>query len=57
MLHRSLGETISIEIDLSRAPWLTEADPNQLEAMILNLALNSRDAMPEGGKLTIAFET
>ena len=54
MLRRSLGETISIELDLSRDPWLTEADPNQLEAMILNLALNSRDAMADGGKLTIS---
>ncbi len=54
MLRRSLGETIAIEIHLDPEVWLTEIDPNQLETMILNLALNSRDAMTQGGKLTIS---
>lgn len=53
LLHRTLGETIEIEAVLAPRLWTVEADPNQLENAILNLALNARDAMPEGGKLTI----
>lgn len=53
LLHRTLGETIEIESVLAPRLWSVEADPNQLENAILNLAINARDAMPEGGKLTI----
>ncbi|MDQ3144694.1 MAG: PAS domain S-box protein, partial [Pseudomonadota bacterium] len=53
MLHRTLGETIAIETVRASGLWRVEADPNQLENAILNLAVNSRDAMPGGGKLTI----
>jgi len=53
LLQRSLGELIRLEIVTSPGLWGTEADPNQLESAILNLALNARDAMPEGGQLTI----
>ena len=53
LLKRALGETVTIETFHGLQLWLTEADPNQLESMILNLVINSRDAMPEGGKLTI----
>jgi CheY-like chemotaxis protein len=53
LLHRSLGETIAIETVLSPSIWKIEADANELENAILNLAVNSRDAMPDGGKLTI----
>jgi PAS domain S-box-containing protein len=53
LLGRTLGETIEIDTILSGSLWQVEADPNQLEASILNLAVNARDAMPEGGKLTI----
>ena len=53
LLHRTLGETIEVETVLSPNAWRVEADPNQLENAILNLALNARDAMPEGGKLTL----
>ena len=53
LLQRSLGELICLEIVASPGLWRIEADPNQLESAILNLALNSHDAMPDGGKLTI----
>jgi PAS domain S-box-containing protein len=53
ILHRTLGETIEIETVLSSGLWPVEVDPNQLENAILNLALNARDAMEGGGKLTI----
>jgi PAS domain S-box-containing protein len=53
LLHRSLGEQIEIEGVLSQRLWMAEVDQNQLETAILNLAVNARDAMPSGGKLTI----
>ena len=53
LLRRTLGE--HIEIDIIRPPglWTTEVDPVQLETAVLNLAINSRDAMSDGGCLTI----
>jgi PAS domain S-box-containing protein len=53
MVHRTLGETIAVETVLGAGLWRVEADPNELEAAILNLAVNARDAMPEGGRLTL----
>ncbi len=53
MLRRTLGESVVIEIVLSGGLWRIYADPNQLENTIINLAVNARDAMPDGGKLTI----
>lgn len=53
LLHRTLGETIEVEAVLTPRLWTVEADPNQLENAIINLAVNARDAMPNGGKLTI----
>jgi nitrogen-specific signal transduction histidine kinase/CheY-like chemotaxis protein len=53
LIRQSLGETIEVEVVNSSGLWRIEADPVQLEATILNLAINSRDAMPNGGKLTI----
>jgi signal transduction histidine kinase len=53
-LRRSLGETVALDIVVTDGLWQVEADPIQLEAAILNLAVNARDAMAEGGKLTIA---
>jgi len=53
LLHRTLGETISVETVRGAGVWRIEVDPTGLEAAILNLAVNARDAMPEGGRLTI----
>ena len=53
LLHRTLGENIELEGVLAPRLWVTEIDPNQLQNAMLNLAVNARDAMPEGGKLTI----
>src|SRR5262249_29286081 len=55
-LRRTLGETITLEIIGAEGLWQAEADPVQLESAILNLAVNARDAMAGGGKLTIATE-
>ena len=52
-LQRSLGEMIQIEMVGSAGLWMIEADPNHLESALVNLAINARDAMPDGGKLTI----
>ena len=53
LLRRSLGSDVHLETVLAGELWRTHADPNQLENVILNLAVNARDAMPEGGRLTI----
>ena len=53
LLRRTLGERVELELVMSGGLWLTRCDPNQLESAILNLAINARDAMPSGGKLTI----
>jgi PAS domain S-box-containing protein len=53
LLRRTLGERIELELVLDGGLWLTLCDPNQLENAVLNLAINARDAMPNGGKLTI----
>jgi CheY-like chemotaxis protein len=52
-LRRTMGERIRIEMDLATDLWVTLCDPNQLENALLNLAINARDAMPEGGLLTV----
>lgn len=53
LLHRTLGEHVELEGVLAPRLWTIEVDQNQLESSILNLAVNARDAMPTGGKLTI----
>jgi signal transduction histidine kinase/ActR/RegA family two-component response regulator len=53
LLRRTLGGDIRLEVVLGGGLWLTHADPTQLENAILNVAVNGRDAMPKGGKITI----
>ncbi len=53
LLRSTLGEHIRIETVSAGGLWMTNADAHQLENAILNIAINARDAMPEGGKLTI----
>jgi PAS domain S-box-containing protein len=53
LLRRALGESIEIESVVAGGLWNTIVDPNQFENVILNLAINARDAMPDGGKLTV----
>lgn len=53
LLRRTLGPEIRLEMVFADALWPTVCDPNQLENAILNLAINARDSMPNGGRLTI----
>jgi PAS domain S-box-containing protein len=53
LLQPTLGEQIEVSPKLSEEAWSAQADPNQLTTAILNLALNARDAMPHGGKITL----
>ncbi len=54
MLSRLIGEHIELVIDLMPETWHVKADPGQLEQIVVNLAVNARDAMPKGGTLRIA---
>lgn len=56
MIPRLIGEHITLRLELSSDPCLVEADTGMIEQVIVNLAINARDAMPNGGTLTIATE-
>jgi PAS domain S-box-containing protein len=57
LLRRSVGERVTLEFNLAEGLWPAMTDANQLENALLNLVINSRDAMPNGGKLCIATES
>jgi PAS domain S-box-containing protein len=56
LLHRALGETVVLETALTGGVWRISVDGNELESALLNLAVNARDAMESGGRLTIETE-
>jgi CheY-like chemotaxis protein len=53
LLRRTIGEHITLDLELAGDLWMTLCDANQLDSAILNLTINARDAMPDGGRLTI----
>ncbi|MBI5112204.1 MAG: PAS domain-containing protein [Rhodovulum sp.] len=53
LLHRTLGEQIRLQVVRHDGTWPAQGDPNQTESALLNFAINARDAMPDGGTLTI----
>jgi two-component system cell cycle sensor histidine kinase/response regulator CckA len=53
LLRRLVGEKVEVELKHGRDLWLTKADANQFEQVVMNLVVNARDAMPEGGRITI----
>jgi PAS domain S-box-containing protein len=56
LIERTVGQNTRLNITLADNLWRTLCDPNQLENALLNLAINARDAMPEGGRLTVATQ-
>ena len=56
LLRRTISKMIEVELRLSGNPWAISADPVQMGQVIMNLALNARDAMPEGGRLVIGTQ-
>jgi PAS domain S-box-containing protein len=56
LLRRAVGETIEISMAMAHDLWNTMLDPNQVENLIINTAINARDAMPNGGRLTLQIE-
>ncbi len=53
MLQRLLGEDIDLRVQPAASPWIVRADPDQIAQVLMNLSVNSRDAMPVGGVLTL----
>jgi PAS domain S-box-containing protein len=56
LLRRALGERVELDVVLDDELWAIEADPGQVEQVLVNLSVNARDAMPEGGRLLIEAE-
>ena len=56
LLRRSIGEKVDMQVERTEELWLVRCDVNQMENALLNLAINARDAMPDGGTLTIRTE-
>ncbi|PVM93678.1 ATP-binding protein [Caulobacter endophyticus] len=57
LLQQSVGGAVRVDVEVRQAPLFVRIDPAQLELAILNLAINARDAMPDGGGLTVIAET
>jgi PAS domain S-box-containing protein len=53
LLKAALGDAIEVQVESGKDTWAVSVDPSQLETALLNLAVNARDAMPNGGKLTV----
>jgi len=56
LIQRTVGPAVQVDARLGEQVWTTRCDPNQLESALLNLAINARDAMPDGGRLAIVTE-
>jgi PAS domain S-box-containing protein len=56
MIRRTVGPAVQVDLKLCDGKWLVMCDPNQMESALLNLCVNARDAMPEGGWLTVSTQ-
>jgi two-component system, cell cycle sensor histidine kinase and response regulator CckA len=54
VLNETLPKSISLKVDVGEEPWLISADPTQVHQVLMNICLNARDAMPEGGTMRIS---
>ena len=57
LIQRTVGPQIDVNLRLNNSVWAVLCDPRELETALLNLAINARDAMPEGGRLPSAAQT
>jgi nitrogen-specific signal transduction histidine kinase/CheY-like chemotaxis protein len=56
LLRRVLGEDVELEVGTETSPWPVFCDPGQIEQVLMNLAVNARDAMPSGGRLSLSIQ-